>query len=177
VRTEIQAAFPGEIGEENGDIAGILEHLPILNGVINETLRLYPTVPKVLRQAVCDTIIGRHRIPKGATIIISQWALQRSPHIWGPDAEEFRPERWITDGKPNQSGGGESNYHMATFLHGPRTCIGHSFARAELRCLLAMMLKTFTWELGMPDEQVAPAGVITIKPVNGLWLKLKKLEN
>ena len=60
-----------------------------------------------------------------------------------------------------------------TFLHGPRSCIGQGFAKAEMRCLLAEMVRSFEWELAMDDNLVLPRGVITIRPENGMYLKLK----
>ncbi|KAJ3533635.1 hypothetical protein NM208_g7896 [Fusarium decemcellulare] len=177
LRDEINEALPQDVeNDPTIDLAGILEPLPYLNGIMHETLRLYPTVPLTMRQALCDTQIGDQFIPEGTDIIISIWYINRSPQIWGPDAAQFRPERWITeDGKPNQNGGASSNYDFETFLHGPRSCIGQGFAKAEMRCLLAAMVRAFSWTLAMDDALVLPRGVITIKPENGLYLRLTPL--
>ncbi|KAF5025491.1 hypothetical protein F66182_2396 [Fusarium sp. NRRL 66182] len=178
LREEVRGALPHQTRDSSvATFAGILERLPYLNGIIQETLRLYPTVPLTMRQAVCDTYIGQQFIPKGTDIIVSIWYINRAQRIWGPDAAEFRPERWITqDGKPNQHGGASSNYNFMTFLHGPRSCIGQGFAKAEMRCLLANMVRSFEWTLAMDDGLVLPRGVITIKPENGMYLNLKALE-
>ncbi|KAH8178060.1 cytochrome p450 domain-containing protein [Sarocladium implicatum] len=177
LREEVKGALPEVVeGMPAADLAGILEQLPYLNGIMHETLRLYPTVPITMRQAQRDTQVGDQFIPAGTDIIISIWYINRSPELWGSDAGLFRPERWITDdGKPNQSGGANSNYDYMTFLHGPRSCIGQNFAKAEMRCLLAAMVRSFTWELDMDDKLVMPRGVITIRPENGMYLKLKPL--
>ncbi|KAF5667213.1 cytochrome P-450 monooxygenase [Fusarium heterosporum] len=167
LREEVKNALPEDVENNMDDLAGILEQLPYLNGIMHETLRLYPTVPLTMRQAIRDTRIGNQFIPEGTDIIVSIWYINRSPVIWGPDAAEFRPERWITDdGKPNQNGGASSNYNFLTFLHGPRSCIGQGFAKAEMRCLLATMVRSFEWTLAMDDKLVMPRGVITIKPEN-----------
>ncbi|VUC25659.1 unnamed protein product [Clonostachys rosea] len=177
LREEVAEALPEDIESiPAADLAGILEQLPYLNGIMHETLRLYPTVPMTMRQALCDTRIGDQFIPKGTDIILSIWYINRSQKIWGPDAAEFLPERWITDGKPNTNGGAASNYDFLTFLHGPRSCIGQGFAKAEMRCLLAVMVRSFSWTLAMDDALVMPRGVITIKPENGMHLKLTPLE-
>ncbi|CAJ0546993.1 Ff.00g016200.m01.CDS01 [Fusarium sp. VM40] len=176
VREEVKNAIPEDLESNMADLAGILEQLPYLNGVMHETFRLYPTVPMTMRQAIRDTRIGDQFIPEGTDIIVSIWYINRSPVIWGPDAAEFRPERWITsDGKPNQNGGANSNYNFLTFLHGPRSCIGQGFAKAEMRCLMATMVRSFEWTLAMDDGLVMPRGVITIKPENGMYLNLKPL--
>ncbi|KAF2970987.1 hypothetical protein GQX73_g2546 [Xylaria multiplex] len=175
VRREVQQGSPDSLNE---DLASTLERMPLLNGVINETLRLYPTVPLTIRQARCDTTLGNHRIPSGSSILVSPWMINRSPKFWGDDSTEFRPARWISeDGKPNQTGGASSNYHFITFLHGPRSCIGQGFARAELRCLLAALLLSFKWELAMPEADVVARGAVTIKPANGMHIQLELLES
>ncbi|KAI1317926.1 cytochrome P450 [Xylariaceae sp. FL0255] len=176
LREEVCQALPEDINDKT-ELGGILEQLPYLNGIINETLRLYPTVPMTLREAICDTELAGQKIPKGVVIVLSMWQMNRSPELWGADAGEFRPERWITAGKPNTNGGAGSNYEFLTFLHGPRSCIGQGFARAEMRCLLASMIRTFEWDSAMDDRLVIPRGVITSKPANGMSLKLKPLKS
>ncbi|KAF3007241.1 hypothetical protein E8E14_009234 [Neopestalotiopsis sp. 37M] len=182
LRDEVCEAFKGQEVDADGqttDLGSLLEPLPYLNGVMNETLRLYPTVPITMRQAVRDTNIGGQQlIPKGVTLILSMWQMNRSPEVWGAEAGEFRPERWINPetGKPNSNGGAQSNYEFLTFLHGPRSCIGQGFAKAEMRCLLASMIRAFSWELAMDEAKILPRGVITIKPAHGLYIKLKPLD-
>jgi cytochrome P450 len=178
LREEINGALPPDVANmPAAELAGILEQLPYLNGIMHETLRLYPTVPLTMRQALRDTRIGDQFIPKGTDIIVSIWYINRSTEIWGADASEFKPERWVGDnGKPNQNGGASSNYDFMTFLHGPRSCIGQGFAKAEMRCLLAGMVRSFKWTLNMDDGLVLPRGVITIRPENGMYLKLTPLE-
>ncbi|KAL2258596.1 hypothetical protein VTK26DRAFT_8057 [Humicola hyalothermophila] len=160
------------------DLAGVLKQLPLLNGIINETLRLYPTVPLTMREALRDCAVGEHVIPKGTEMVVSIWQINRSPELWGADAGEFRPARWINadDGKPNRHGGARSNYDFLTFLQGPRSCIGQEFAKAEMRCLLATLVTTYAWELAMEEDKVVPRGVITIKPEHGLYLRMRPLE-
>ncbi|KAL2130253.1 hypothetical protein VTI74DRAFT_6692 [Chaetomium olivicolor] len=160
------------------DLAGLLKQMPYLNGIMYETLRLYPTVPVTMREALRDTYIGEQFIPKGTEMVISIWQINRSPEIWGPGAGEFRPERWINadDGKPNRHGGAKSNYDFLTFLHGPRSCIGQEFAKAEMRCLLATLVTSFSWDLAMDESKIVPRGVITIKPEHGMYLRMRPLH-
>ncbi|KAI0487501.1 cytochrome P450 [Xylaria cf. heliscus] len=177
LREEIRHALPNDSEiDKSTDLAAILEPLPYLNGIMNETLRLYPTVPLTMRQAIRDSNLAGQIIPEGVTVILSMWQMNRSPDLWGPEAGEFRPERWITAGKPNSNGGANSNYDFLTFLHGPRSCIGQGFAKAEMRCLLASMIRNFSWDLAMDESKILPKGAITIKPSNGLLLKLKPLH-
>jgi cytochrome P450 len=152
--------------------------MPYLNGIMHETLRLYPTVPVTMREALRDTRIGEQFIPQGTEMVVSIWQINRSPDIWGADAGEFRPERWINadDGKPNRHGGAKSNYDFLTFLQGPRSCIGQEFAKAEMRCLLAALVSSFSWDLAMDEAKIVPRGVITIKPEHGMYLRMRPLH-
>jgi cytochrome P450 len=74
------------------------------------------------------------------------------------------------------NGGANSNYSFLTFLHGPRSCIGERFARAELRALLAALVGAFGFEMADPDEDVIVGGTITSKPKNGMNLRLRPVE-
>jgi cytochrome P450 len=130
-------------------------------------------------------------------VILSPWAINRSTKLWGPNAEEFFPERWINaDGTANKTGGATSNYSQITFLHGPRSCIGQDFAGSELKVLCATLIGKFSFELARSeaDGQYTPAGVVTTKAkkvismilnsmarahadasVKGMWVKVKEV--
>merc|ERR1711904_15807 len=84
-------------------------------------------------------------------------AVNRNTGIWGKDAMEFIPQRWIdADGRVNNSGGVTSNYSIMTFLHGPRSCIGQGFARSELKCLVAALVVTTSSLLGNATRTILP---------------------
>ncbi|KAF2258652.1 cytochrome P450 [Lojkania enalia] len=180
LRAEIHKNIPNPkaLSDTGFDIPAVLESLPYLNAVCNETLRLYPTIPSSGRLAIRDTTILNTFVPKGTVVYITPWAINRAPHLWGPDAEEFKPERWIDSntGKSNYMGGAESNYSFLTFLHGPRSCIGEKFARAELRALVAVFVGNFEWEMADKNEVVQAGGTITCKPINGMKLRLRPAE-
>ncbi|CZT49524.1 related to isotrichodermin C-15 hydroxylase (cytochrome P-450 monooxygenase CYP65A1) [Rhynchosporium secalis] len=174
LREEVRGALPSVHSDEMPTVAQI-EDLPILNAVVNETLRLYPTVPMTVRKSIRDTHIGNVPIPDGTRVLLVPWAINRSTHLWGEDSEVFKPERWLAEGCAN-TGGAKSNYAQITFLHGPRSCIGMGFSKAEFKCLLAGMVGAFDLEMADPNEKVWPAGVITTKPAHGMHLHIKKLQ-
>jgi cytochrome P450 len=119
------------------------------------------------------TLVGQP-VPKGTRIIIVPWAINRDPAHWGPDANTFNPERWMGPGRAN-SGGAKSNYSFMTFLHGPRSCIGVNFARAEFAALLAVMIGRFEMELEDPEKELAPKGGLTSQPKN-VMLRLRVVD-
>ncbi|CAI6331935.1 unnamed protein product [Periconia digitata] len=148
-----------------------IDRLPYLNAVLNESSRVFPPVPLTLREADKDTTIQSHFIPKGTTVVICPWAVNTSTALWGPDAHEFKPERWLGAGKAN-TGGAESNYAITTFLHGPRSCIGKDFAKAEFACLMAALIGRFEVEMEDPGWELQIQGGITAKPKGGLRVKV-----
>lgn len=162
--------------DTSADLGVTLEQLPYLNGIIQETLRLYPAVPMTMRQCFKDSQVGSHFIPQGTILVLSMWLINRSRDVWGKDADLCRPERWINeDGRPNQTGGTKSNYNFLTFLHGPRSCIGAGFSKAEIRCVLAALVSTLSWALVKDDDVWLPTGTLTARPDTGVRLRFKAL--
>jgi cytochrome P450 len=149
-----------------------LDGLSYLHAVCNEIFRHNAPVSLTLRNTENDCTITGTYVPKGTTIILCPWAVNFSKEQWGPDAADFNPDRWIGSGKTN-TGGAQSNYSMLTFLHGPRSCIGQSFAKAEFACLLAAFVGRFEFELRDPDVTIDIKGGITAKPKDGLRIRLK----
>lgn len=175
LRDEVRANLPRL---DNADAAAAItctdiDRLPYLNAVVNETLRLYPAVPISAREAVEDTTVMGYPITRGQAITLPPWAVNVDKTFWGDDADKFVPDRWIdhqADGTetPNNKGGASSNYAFMTFLHGPRSCIGSGFARAEFACLLAGWIGRFEFELAekelMDDSKLKISRGVTIKP-------------
>jgi cytochrome P450 len=149
-----------------------IDRLPYLNAVLNEIMRVFPPVPLTLRETAHDTSIQGHFIPGGTTVVICPWAVNTSEQLWGPDAKEFNPDRWLGVGRAN-TGGAESNYATTTFLHGPRSCIGKQFAMAEFACLVATLFGRFEIELEDKDYELKIQGGITAKPKGGLHVRLR----
>ncbi|RDX47197.1 cytochrome P450 [Lentinus brumalis] len=140
-----------------------LHALPLLDAVCKETLRLYPPTPIVLREAfedaslplsepICSsdgTVIDSIPIPKGTNVLVAVRACNRHKVLWGDDAEEWKPERWL---KPlpkaveNASLPGVYS-NMMTFVGGGRSCIGFKFAQIEMKVILSTLLANFTFAL------------------------------
>ncbi|KAK4954318.1 hypothetical protein LTR10_007748 [Elasticomyces elasticus] len=151
--------------------AEVIDSIPYLEAVCNEVLRLYPPVTATSRRNIRDTRIGDQFIPKGSNVVLSPWAINRASSMWGPDAAEFKPDRWLAD----KNGGATSPFAFLTFLFGPRSCIGMSFAKYELKCLVATLLMHTDLRLKKPDKIPIPSGIITIKPKEGLELIVKAI--
>lgn len=81
-----------------------------------------------------NKLVDRISIAAGQSIIVPMRAINRSTDIWGPDAKEFIPQRWIDEGGiPAKAKEVQGHRHLLTFVDGPRTCLGKSFALAEFK--------------------------------------------
>lgn len=124
-----------EVDALNGELPTfeMLKGMKYLRAILNESLRLYPIVPENDRQAVQDTVLpigggedGRSPIlvKKGQMVHWSLWTMHRRKDLYGEDAEEFKPERWLDeDGKKGLRVGWE----YLPFNGGPRICIGREY--------------------------------------------------
>ncbi|KAE8349893.1 cytochrome P450 [Aspergillus coremiiformis] len=153
--------------------AADIDNLPYLHAVCSETLRFYPSIPSTIREALHDTTVAGHQIPKGTRFTISPAVTNVDQELWGPDAGVFNPERWIRDRQAN-SGGVRSHHGVLTFLQGPRSCVGASFARAELACLVAVLVGRFRMKLEDPEreEELTKRGV-GAAPADGVRVRLE----
>lgn len=175
LRSEVRDALPSPDNDGAVITDKDIDALPYLHAVVMEVLRLNPPVPRTVRVPNKDTTIGGHFIPKGTRIILAPWGFSRLKSLWGEDAREFRPERWLGEGRAN-NGGAKRNYAFMTFLHGPRSCIGASFAKAEFKILLALLAGRLEWVLDDPEYKVNIQGTITAKIEGGLDIKAKIVE-
>ncbi|KAI0899890.1 cytochrome P450 [Annulohypoxylon nitens] len=174
LRAEIRENLPPIDSDQEVNSQDI-DHLPYLNAVANEVLRYYAPVPLTLREASVDTTIQGQKVPKGTAVMLSPWATNFDKTLWGPDAHEFNPDRWVPKGpddKKAASGGASSNYAFMTFLHGPRSCIGLAFAKAEFVCLLATWVGRFEFALRdesyRDEKKILIKGGITARPEQGM---------
>ena len=166
---EVEAKLHAELDEVLADRPPSFDDLPRLNyteKVVTETLRLYPTVWLVGREAIEPTEIGGHPVPVGTTVYMSQWVIHRDPRFF-EDPLAYRPERWA-DGLAKKI----HRYAYFPFGGGPRICIGNSFAMMEAILLLATIARRFRVKLTHP-AQVVPLPTMTLRPVGGIDVVLE----
>ncbi|KAI9890484.1 MAG: hypothetical protein M1814_003968 [Vezdaea aestivalis] len=174
LREEIRHNLPSPSSTHKVDDK-MIDSLPYLHAVTQEILRHTPAVPMTVRTARIDSTILGYFIPKSTRVIIAAQAVNCSKALWGEDAYEFKPERWLGEGRSG-NGGATSNYANLTFLHGPRSCIGQSFAKAEFKCLLAVLIGRLSVSLVDPNWIPEIKGGITAKPKGGLTVKATIIE-
>ncbi|KAI7733701.1 hypothetical protein M8C21_020684 [Ambrosia artemisiifolia] len=115
-----------------------LGKLSYLQNVINESLRLYPTLPLLLpREASKDITLGGYSVPRGTMLMVNAWAIQRDPILWD-QPDKFIPERFdrIVEDK----------YRMLAFSVGRRGCPGTNLGYRILGLALGTLVQAFEWE-------------------------------
>ncbi|KAF8924556.1 putative cytochrome P450 monooxygenase [Dissophora ornata] len=133
-----------------------------------EALRLYPSVAKNVKTCVEDDVLpGGIKIYKGERVGWSSWAMGRETTIWGPDAREYKPERWLKGEKPSSS-------KFVAFHLGPRTCLGQQFATIEAITIMSMLTQKFTFELVDPSVEPAYSPSLTLPLAKGLPVRVKR---
>ncbi|KZT22679.1 cytochrome P450 [Neolentinus lepideus HHB14362 ss-1] len=158
--------------------------LPYLDAVVHEILRLRPPLDETWRVAVEDDVIplstpittadgeavDRILVAKGTQITIPIACVNRSEAIWGPDSKEFVPERWLDEaGLPNKAMEIKGHRHLLTFIDGPRKCIGRGFALAEIKAVVSVLVRNFTFELrdGPGTKIISRASILPRPTVAG----------
>lgn len=134
-----------------------VRNLTYTNNVIVETMRLQPPVWILTRRAVTETELGGYRIPAGADLVYSPYAIQRDPRSYDRNAE-FDPDRWLPERSKDVP-----KYAMTPFGVGNRKCPSDHFSMAMLTLLTAELARKWRF------EQVAESGVpvrvgITLHP-------------
>jgi cytochrome P450 len=138
--------------------------LPYVTAVFYETLRLYPPVPFELKQCEQATSLPDGTfLPKTSVLVWCTWAMNRSRLIWGADADDFRPERWLEDG--NLIAKPASEYPV--FNGGPRTCLGKKMAELVAIQVIATLVKTFDFA-AVDDRERISKNSLTLPMEGGL---------
>ncbi|GME55957.1 uncharacterized protein K452DRAFT_244086 [Neofusicoccum parvum] len=143
-----------------------LAKLPYIDAILRETLRLTPTVGMISLKPTRDQVLGgKYFISKDDAVNASMYASHRDPKVYGEDADLWKPERMLVDEfkklPPNA---------WKPFGNGVRACIGRPFAWQESQIALAMLLRTFNFELLDPSYEFTTREAITLSPV-GLKLR------
>jgi cytochrome P450 len=168
----IRARLVAELRDVLGDrpaTADDLAHLPLLDQVVKESLRLYPPAWTQGRRAIEAFELEGYRLPAGSMVMFSQWVIHRLVDIWG-DPLVFRPERFAPEAESQIPPGA-----YFPFGGGPRMCIGMPFANLEARLLLATILRRYTPNL-VPSHPVVPQPRVTLRLRYGLRMTLDPLD-
>ena len=152
--------------EEEAGFA-VMSRLRISRDVFRETLRLYPPVPMMVREAACPERFRNRAVARGSQVVLSPWHLHRHERIWErPDA--FDPARFATE-----NGRACLRDAYIPFSAGPRVCTGAGFAMVEGPLILSMILREFR-VLPVAERVPVPVAHLTVRSKAGIWLRLER---
>ncbi|GFY99589.1 cytochrome P450, family 704, subfamily A, polypeptide 2 [Actinidia rufa] len=147
----------------------VFEKMQYLHAALTETLRLYPSVP--VDAKICfsdDTLPDGFSVSKGDMVAYQPYAMGRMKFLWGEDAEEFKPERWLDE---NGNFRQESPFKFTAFQAGPRICLGKEFAYRQMKIFSAILLASFSFKLGDDKKAVNYRTMINLHIDGGLHVR------
>ncbi|KZP15927.1 cytochrome P450 [Athelia psychrophila] len=161
LRAEIEAF------QEDPTFEQMQHEMPYLEGVVREVVRLRPAFNDFARVAACDDVIplstpivtkdGRSIdsivIKKGEDLVIPVRALNRRKELWGNDASEFRPSRWLEERSHTRKSGGKLAADFS-FSDGPRNCIGQGYAILAMKTALFVLIRNYVVAPSLRDQAV-----------------------
>ncbi len=164
-RKEIKIICP------NGVVESIeqLNHLPYIEGIALETLRLKPVSPTLIMEALENSQVGDLRFNMGDIVLLQNKVAQTKEEYFS-NAEDFKPERWLKESKCPF----HSPQQIRVFGGGPRFCPGKALAIDEIKTSLVSFISNFDVTLAVPQEEITEKAAFAMQPQN-LKVKIKKI--
>ena len=160
VRRQLEA----ELDPRDRSEAVDLRKLPILQGVLLESLRYIPPVWMMSRSTATTVELGGHVLPPNTFVFVCTYAMHRDARLWD-NPEGFDPARWAGDFRPA---------HRLAFMPfgaGQRRCIGEQFALLEAAEVLAALVPVVRGDL-IPGQRIVPKASVTLRPDGPMFLRM-----
>lgn len=133
-----------------------LNRMVLLDAVVKETLRMFPSVPVIIRETNEDLVVNGYTVPKNTSVGITIYWLHNDKELW-PNPEVFDPKRFL-----NKSSNEVDNF--LPFSNGPRSCIGKQFAMNEVKIVVAHVVRNYRMVTVTRREDLKLAVDIVLKP-------------
>jgi cytochrome P450 len=172
IHPQVEARLHDELDRVLGGRSPTPEDLPnlvCLRQVIDETLRLYPPAPTMLRSAVAEDVVCGRRVPRKSIVGVFPWVVHRHRTLWR-DPDRFDPDRFA----PAESGS-RSRYAYVPFAIGPHVCIGGSLALVEITIAVAVIAQRFRFRL-VPGRRIEPLAWTNLHPRGGIKMTIEPRE-
>lgn len=169
VQQQIHAEVVKTLGPNTVASADDVPQLPLIRGLVKETLRLFPVLPGNGRITQDDLVVGGYFIPKGTQLALCHYSTSLDEETFA-DATDFRPERWVRKDNTDHV----DNFGSIPFGYGIRSCVGRRIAELEMHLALTRIIQKFRIEVCPKTEEVkakthgllCPAAPINVKFVN-----------
>ncbi|CAJ2676185.1 unnamed protein product [Trifolium pratense] len=143
-----------------------MKKMQYLHAALTETIRLHPAVPVESRYCFSDdTLPDGYSVRKGDLVSFQPYVMGRMKFLWGEDAEQFRPERWLDE---NGNFKKESSFKFTAFQGGPRICLGKDFAYRQMKIYSAILLGSHGFKLADQNKLVKYRIMLTLQIDGGL---------
>lgn len=146
-----------------------LRNLSYLDMVIKESMRLLPCVGLIGRRTQKEVEIGGRKIPKNIQLMINLFNLHRRKDIWGEDADQFNPDRFLPENEEKRP----SNCFLP-FSTGLRDCIGKEFSILAVHTIVIKLLKNYKLSSDLKTEELTYKAGITLKICKDVSMKIQK---
>jgi len=146
-----------------------LPNLPYTLQVFKETLRLYPPVYAFTRRAISSVQLGKYRIPRGTSVVISPYTLHRRSSYF-PNPERFDPERFAPQQEQHQS-----RYAYIPFGAGSHICLGMHFDLLEGQLILATLAQRLTFKFA-GTRLIEPEPLLTLRPKGAVPMRVQRSD-
>ncbi|KAI9253961.1 cytochrome P450 [Phascolomyces articulosus] len=168
---EVKLYIKDEVENNPPKLYETIKKMIYFHAVLHETLRLDPIIGNNARTAVRDDVFpDGTRVRKGDLVLWNPYSMARSEKIWGPDANEFKPERWVlASGDLHR----EAPSKWPAFHLGPRVCLGQSLATLEVLVALGLLLKRYKFSL-VPGQNITHTASLTHPIKDGLHVFVEK---
>lgn len=153
----------GQRDPELGDV----KHLELARNVFRETLRLFPPVGFMARQASGRCPMRGKTVNEGDTVVVAPWLIHRHRQLW-ETPDEFNPDRFNDEASRDSI-----RQAYLPFGMGPRVCLGAAFALQEATLILAVLMRDYKLT-AVAGHEPQPVGRLTIRSANGVRLKLHR---
>ncbi|TMW62715.1 hypothetical protein Poli38472_005333 [Pythium oligandrum] len=171
IRAELKKVLP-ELMEGKMDTPSMeqVQQLTYVEAALKETLRLHPVVPFQSKLVEQDIVLSDGTfIPKDSHVGLPGYSLSRMEHVWGPDATEYKPERWIDHETKKLIN--VSAFKFPAFNAGPRICLGMNLAMLEMKIVVASLLSRMDITI-LNEDQVTYDFSLTLPVRGGMLAKI-----
>jgi cytochrome P450 len=175
VVANMRTAVEGIISEKGGfDASAVVNH-GYLDACLNESQRLTPSAVGTMRHIVADTQLGSLFLPAHTNILAASYLTHRRRDIWGDDAGEYRPERWLDESRPRPK-----PWEFYPFGGGHRACIGLNQAKQQLRLLFAEFARRVEFSSRYSNNDLWPGQRqinVQTHPAGGVQVRIEGLRH